>query len=637
MASRGIWQSPLFFLAVWALSSVFYQSLGGMWSSIITTVEEVFHLTSFQSGTLTIVDYFAGLWISLPLVYYGQHQHRPRFIGAVTILTAVGAFIQAFPHLLYRIPVDELIDRNNGGPNIEVCNRSNAIENGEDRAKECDVPEQEHSFFFGPCIWFFIGRIITSCYGAVYPIALVYLDDGVPKRSIVLYAGFITTIYAIGFTVGYFVASAVLSLPLYLTGLDEDVDTSKLPGAWWLGYVILSSLAILTAIPFFWFPASLPTPVEEAEDEPLLNQGETTKGASVLQKEEPYPKEQGLSEVTSSTKDFFKSLWRVVTNPIIFLMAISGGFFILGSETLATFAPLYAEEYYRLSPSQAAVLTGAQAVFGYVIGQLLGAALLRYLDLNRLQSAVFYNVGLTIYCIGITSAMFIYCAPEEIVGLSHQNSTDTASLNISLECNVHCSCPHEYRPVCGAGVSYLSPCYAGCSESISEDKSILRFTNCSCVTSHLENTQRWEQNRFGDVELGLCKEACSSWIYYAVIAVLSSFALSAANNAPLIMSLRSVAEQDRSLMFSFLNIAFRIIGFIPGPIIAGWIIDQACIIFSSTCEDSSGNCILYDTQRLPYLFFSMPSLCSCATLILITIILFLLRRQGEKFKAGNPS
>ncbi|KAJ8044318.1 Solute carrier organic anion transporter family member 2B1 [Holothuria leucospilota] len=394
MASRSIWQSPLFFLVIWSLSTVIYQSLGGMWSSIITTVEEVFHLTSFQSGTLTIVDYFAGLWISLPLVYYGQHQHRPRFIGAVTILTAVGAFIQAFPHLLYRIPVDELINRNNGGPNVEVCNRSNAIENDEDRAKECDVPEQEHSFFFGPCIWFFIGRIITSCYGAVYPIALVYLDDGVPKRSIVLYAGFITTIYAIGFTSGYFVASAVLSLPLYLTGLDEDVDRSKLPGAWWLGYVVLSSLVFLTAIPFFWFPASLPPQDEETEGEPLLNDGESTAEPFVQEKEESqgfFASLPSLSEVTSSTKDFFKSLWRVVTNPIIFLMAISGGIFILGSETLATFSPLYAQEYYRLSPSQAAVLTGIQALFGYIIGQLLGAVLLRYLDLNRLQCAVFYT------------------------------------------------------------------------------------------------------------------------------------------------------------------------------------------------------------------------------------------------------
>lgn len=184
------WQSPIVFLAVWSLSTVIYQSLGGYWSSVITTVEKIFHLSSSDSGLLAAFDYFMGLWVTMPLVYLGQSRHRPRFMGAVTILTSLGAFVQTFPHLLYKPALEEYLNGTVAARSSALCERTgSSLDLSETDEGKCDEIGEMSSLWNGPTIWFIIGRVLTSSYGSVFPIAIVYLDDGVPKKSIVLYTG----------------------------------------------------------------------------------------------------------------------------------------------------------------------------------------------------------------------------------------------------------------------------------------------------------------------------------------------------------------------------------------------------------------------------------------------------------------
>ncbi|PIK35420.1 putative solute carrier organic anion transporter family member 1A4 [Apostichopus japonicus] len=188
MASFNPRESPVVFLAVWSLSTVFYKSIGGYWSSVITTVEKIFHLSTSQSGFLTAFDYFAGLWVMMPLVYIGQFCHRPRFMAVITILTSLGTLVQTFPHFLYQTSLEEFLN-GKGSDDLSsgLCGGLNdsLVDSTEPECKRGDVL----SLLTGPVVWLVIGRIMTCSYGAIFPIALVYLDDGVAKKSIVLYAG----------------------------------------------------------------------------------------------------------------------------------------------------------------------------------------------------------------------------------------------------------------------------------------------------------------------------------------------------------------------------------------------------------------------------------------------------------------
>ena len=62
---------------------------------------------------------------------------------------------------------------------------------------------------------------------------------------------------------------------------------------------------------------------------------------------------------------------------------------------------------------------------------------------------------------------------------------------------------------------------------------------------------------------------------------------------------RSVPDNIRSYAFG-LQFAFqRTLGFIPGPIIYGWLFDTRCLVWAESCG-RRGNCQFYDVHSLSY-------------------------------------
>lgn len=62
---------------------------------------------------------------------------------------------------------------------------------------------------------------------------------------------------------------------------------------------------------------------------------------------------------------------------------------------------------------------------------------------------------------------------------------------------------------------------------------------------------------------------------------------------------RSVPDNIRSYAFG-LQFAFqRSLGFIPGPIIYGWLFDTRCLVWAESCG-RRGNCQFYDVHSLSY-------------------------------------
>lgn len=63
----------------------------------------------------------------------------------------------------------------------------------------------------------------------------------------------------------------------------------------------------------------------------------------------------------------------------------------------------------------------------------------------------------------------------------------------------------------------------------------------------------------------------------------------------IIMSIRCVKTDQRSLALGMQWMLVRLLGMIPGPMLFGVILDGTCLFWqTSSCNDEEGSCILYD-------------------------------------------
>lgn len=74
------------------------------------------------------------------------------------------------------------------------------------------------------------------------------------------------------------------------------------------------------------------------------------------------------------------------------------------------------------------------------------------------------------------------------------------------------------------------------------------------------------------------------------------------------INFRAVEPRDKALSQGFSLLVTSLFGFIPGPIIAGRIIDSACLIWNIKCG-RSGNCLLYDPIKFRYYLHMFSAIC----------------------------
>ena len=82
------------------------------------------------------------------------------------------------------------------------------------------------------------------------------------------------------------------------------------------------------------------------------------------------------------------------------------------------------------------------------------------------------------------------------------------------------------------------------------------------------------------------------------------------------VTLRCVPDEQRSFAVSLQWIIVRCLGFIPGPIIFGAVIDKACLFWKESCDDETGACYYYDNADLSNYVLALALSCKGATLIL---------------------
>ncbi|TNM91397.1 hypothetical protein fugu_019777 [Takifugu bimaculatus] len=183
------------------------------------------------------------------------------------------------------------------------------------------------------------------------------------------------------------------------------------------------------------------------------------------------------------------------------------------------------EQQFGLSTTRANFLVGVLNLPAVALGILLGGLVMKRYKLSMVSGAqLYFATSITAYL--LTLLYFsTKCDNIPVAGLTvSYNGTQNISHSDEMlfsECNQGCSCAAgQWDPMCSdSGVTYVSPCLAGCRSSTRRGKNIV-FDNCSCVhVSSPANSSR-------SVRPGQCpqtKECSRSFTSYMAISVLSSF------------------------------------------------------------------------------------------------------------------
>ena len=532
----------------------------------LSSIERRYNLTSALSA-LAAASYEIGVIIFILFTsYLGGRSHKPRVLGISLLVMGIGCLVFASPHYF------------NSTYNLnrtlsEVCGGNSTHET------VCTTPV----LYIYPL--FIIGNIIIgSGASTLYTVGLGFIDDSTHPRYSPIYLSVTNALGILGPSIGFALGGVFLSL--FVNPFTHTTLTSSDPqwvGAWWIGFVLTGIFSIFGSIQFFFYPRRLKGSREydklRKKTQPVQDQGVS------------FEKDHKISTLTM-IKEYPEYLRRILKNPTFMLVTfgISAAAFVISGVT--TFLPKYFEIQYSVTSSLASYIMGAVAIPAAALGLLLGGITLfvfRKLTVERLALCVFL---LTLIEVIAPPLFLLGCSYNEVAGVNVDYQNSTARTNHKIEslnasCFSSCACASNiYHPVCSEGVTYFSSCLAGCPQEMSADG---YYSNCSCL-----NTGKLASE-------GKCADDCTVQIVISCFLFFCAVTLIFYNNIPFLkLTLRCVADKDRTVALGIQSFILRLFGQLPGPLVIGVIFDFNCILWEETDCGARGACLEYNSLTLKY-------------------------------------
>uniref|UniRef100_A0A668AR64 Solute carrier organic anion transporter family member n=1 Tax=Myripristis murdjan TaxID=586833 RepID=A0A668AR64_9TELE len=411
----------------------------------------------------------------------------------------------------------------------------------------------------------------------VQPLGISYIDDFTSEENAALYVGCVQTISVVGPVFGYLLGSLCAKIYVDIGFVNMETITitpadARWVGAWWLGYLIAGVITLLSAIPFWFLPRSLPMSGHQ--------------GAA------PCPPEQTINSVSihiCASPDFIPTLRTLLGNPV-YLIYLCVTIIQLNSLIgMVTYKPKYIEQHFRQSASKANFLMGVINIPAVALGMFSGGLLMKRLKLNIMGAARFafgtsvigYVLSLFFFAMSCDNAKVAVCKLIEDISYNEHS--------VFAACNSNCICSGtDWDPVCGEnGITYVSPCLAGCTSSAGTGKNTV-FSNCSCVGVAGNFT----------ASTGQCphRDNCDRMFpYFLALSVITSFIISLGGTPGYMLLIRCIKPQLKSLALGFHALATRTLAGIPAPIYFGAIIDTTCLKWGQKRCGGIGACRIYNT------------------------------------------
>ncbi|CAG9581511.1 unnamed protein product [Danaus chrysippus] len=221
----------------------------------------------------------------------------------------------------------------------------------------------------------------------------------------------------------------------------------------------------------------------------------------------------------------------------------------------------------------------------------------------------------------------------------HVSNVEPFKVNLTAACNFNCLCTEtDMEPVCGNnGLTYFSPCHAGCAAFSSRSN----FTNCACVHENSRDMlgvgvglmegasasalTAGSLREYSEVTVvpvataGACNPPCTTIFPFLVLLFFMTFVVAVTQMPLLMIVLRSVSEEERSFALGMQFVIFRLFGYIPAPIVFGNLIDSTCILWKQSCNgEQGGRCLLYDIEQFRYRYVGL-----CGGIKIVALGIFL--------------
>ncbi|XP_076060548.1 solute carrier organic anion transporter family member 4A1-like isoform X1 [Oratosquilla oratoria] len=563
----------------------------------------------------------ASLVCAIPVSYFGSRSDasKPRWIGWGVFIMGLGSFIFAIPHFSS--------SQYEGGDSMTdflTCLRGKSSE------ARCNllVDNQFSSFKY-----IFIMAQLLHGVGAspLYTLGVTFLDESVPVRMSSVYLGIFFAMAVIGPAAGFVLGGQFLKIyidapdyPEKAGGIQESSDLWL--GAWWIGFILSGAISMVISWPLMAFPSALPGAKAlalERESEAYGGKGSTHSTSNAFGRLCDLP---GASKILAG-------------NPTFVALSLAGateGTLLAG---FATFMPKFIESQFSIQASFAAIIVGFIAVPAGGGGTLIGGWLIKKLNL-KCAGILKFCIGFSFLCLLSCFTFFISCPNLKFAGVNtsyeNRSSSPPSVVNLIAPCNKDCGCQDvSFDPVCGVnGITYFSPCHAGCTLSGSV-KAMKVYSNCSCVSPQPNTSSplyattatgaitpsRSSINSFslksgsssqmeedhvmqspsasaissvgGTVTCQKCPTPCSLMpvfllIFFIVMLITFTISLPALSS-----TLRCVPATHRSFALGLQWIVVRLLGTIPGPILFGALIDNTCMLWQENCG-KKGSCRTYD-------------------------------------------
>lgn len=349
----------------------------------------------------------------------------------------------------------------------------------------------------------------------------------------------------------------------------------------------------------------------------------------------PEPANEPDSGYGQDIKDIPRSMWRLVSNPVYITTCLGACMELMIVSGFIVFLPKYLETQFSLGKSQASVFTGSIAIPGACIGIFMGGCFLKRFELTPRGAVQFVLVSNVICLSCYTLLFFLGCENLKMAGttIPYYNSSsmhaagsmhatspssgivEPFQVNLTAACNFGCECRMtDVEPVCGNnGLTYFSPCHAGCTAFSSQ----ANYTNCACVQANVTNFYRGLADGaeaqasvaaadFAEVTVvpvataGPCTRPCRTIYPFLILLFFMTFLVAGTQMPLLMIVLRSVSEEERSFALGMQFVIFRLFGYIPAPILFGNLIDSTCLLWKSTCGEKGGRCLVYNIEAFRY-------------------------------------
>ncbi|XP_029355372.1 solute carrier organic anion transporter family member 2A1 [Echeneis naucrates] len=537
--------------------------------STITTIERRYGLSSYSSGTISSLNEISNSVLILFVSFFGNRVHRPRVIGVGGLLMAVSAMIVTLPHFLSQPYAYGSVLHNRQ----DICNlhqNLNISEScGRGETRRLTDTDKLWPLMATAQLLFGVGSV------PIQPFGISYIDDFAGPSNSPLYIAILFAVSVFGPVLGYLLGSIMLRIYVDVDKLGLGADVELKPGdprwvgAWWMGLLITMGCLVLTSIPYFFFPRSMPTEDNETASESDMN--------------------DDFKKPDISLHDFLKMFPRMfvhlLLSPLFLMLVLAQCCFSSVIAGLSTFLSKFLEQQYSASMAYTSLLIGALTLPAVAVGMLVGGVIMKKTGLSLKKIPRFSTVMLTLSTLLCIPLFFLGCPTRKVSEVNHYQVEQYG-------CHNNCSCPvSAFHPVCGSdGIEYISPCHAGCTNFTKDSNStrgVKMYTNCRCISGSQSSAHP-----------APCPNGCPHLLLPVLLIIsLASLIACFTHNPIYMMVLRSVPSEEKSFAIGIQFLLMRLLAWLPAPALYGIAIDSSCIWWKRVCGKKF-SCGYYDNNIL---------------------------------------